>query len=59
MFRDWLLEHPEDRRRYADAKRAAAEAANTAGEDVMAYNLRKQPVVRDILDRMFRAHGIL
>ena len=25
----------------------------------MAYNLRKQPVIRDILDRMFRAHGML
>ena len=23
------------------------------------YNQRKQPVVRDILDRMFRAHGLL
>jgi hypothetical protein len=25
----------------------------------MSYNLRKQPVIRDILDRMFRAHGLL
>ena len=28
-------------------------------ETMMAYNLRKQPVIRDILDRMFRAHGML
>jgi hypothetical protein len=25
----------------------------------MSYNLRKQPVVRQILDHMFRAHGML
>ena len=30
-----------------------------AAEAVIAYNYRKQPVVRDILDRMFRAHGML
>ena len=59
MFRDWLRGHPEDRRRYADAKRAAAGASNAAGEAVMNYNLRKQPIVRDILDGMFRAHGML
>jgi GrpB-like predicted nucleotidyltransferase (UPF0157 family) len=59
MFRDWLREHPEDRVRYAEAKRASADASNSAAEDVMAYNLRKQPVVREILDRMFRAHGML
>ena len=59
MFRDWLRDHPDDRERYAEAKRSSAAAATTAGEDVMAYNLRKQPVVREILDRMFRAHGML
>jgi GrpB-like predicted nucleotidyltransferase (UPF0157 family) len=59
MFRDWLRDHPEDRRRYAQAKRSAAGASNAADETVMAYNLRKQPVVREILDRMFRAHGML
>jgi len=59
MFRDWLLEHADDRARYAAAKRAAADAANTAREDVMKYNLRKQATVREILDRLFRAHGML
>ena len=39
--------------------RAAADESNASGEVVMAYNQRKQPVVRDILDRMFRAHGML
>jgi GrpB-like predicted nucleotidyltransferase (UPF0157 family) len=59
MFRDWLRVHPEDRRRYAGAKRSAAAASNATGEAVMAYNLRKQSVVREILDRTFRAHGML
>jgi GrpB-like predicted nucleotidyltransferase (UPF0157 family) len=59
MFRDWLCDHPDDRRRYADAKRAAAEASTAESETVMQYNLRKQPVVRDILDCIFRAHGML
>lgn len=59
MFRDWLRDHPDDCTRYAAAKRAAADASNAASEAVMAYNQRKQPVVREILDRMFRAHGML
>ena len=59
MFRDWLIEHPDDRERYAAAKREAAEASNRAGRAVDDYNERKQPVVRDILDGMFRAHGLL
>ena len=59
MFRDWLRHHPDDRVRYADAKRSSSDASNAAGEAVMAYNLRKQPVVREILDRMFRSYGML
>ena len=59
MFRDWLRAHTDDRSRYAEAKRTAANAANTAHEDGMAYNERKQPIVREILDGMFRAHGML
>ena len=59
MFREWLTAHPDDRGRYAAAKRAAADATNAAAEDLMAYNQRKQAVIRDILDRAFRAHGML
>ena len=59
MLRDWLIEHPDDRERYAAAKRTSAEASNNGGRGVGDYNQRKQPVVRDILDRMFRAHGLL
>ena len=59
MFRDWLRDHPADRTRYAAAKRMAADESNAAGDTMMRYNLRKQPAVREILDRMFRAHGML
>jgi GrpB-like predicted nucleotidyltransferase (UPF0157 family) len=59
MFRDWLIEHPDDRERYAAAKRESAEASNQAGRAVGDDNEREHPVVRDILDRMFRAHGLL
>jgi GrpB-like predicted nucleotidyltransferase (UPF0157 family) len=55
MFRDWLSTHPEDRERYENAKRAAI----PGGGDVMAYNSRKQQVIRDIYDRLFRAAGML
>ena len=59
MFRDWLRDHPDDRVLYTDAKRVAADESNAAGEAMPAYNLRKQPIIREILDRMFRAHGML
>jgi GrpB-like predicted nucleotidyltransferase (UPF0157 family) len=57
LLRDWLREHPDDRRRYAAAKRAAAAESNAAGEVVMDYNRRKEPVIREILERVFRAQG--
>ncbi|QZY28897.1 GrpB family protein [Nocardioides coralli] len=59
MFRDWLREHAEDRRRYAEAKRVASGATVRAGGTGMDYNRVKEPVVHEILDRMFRAHGLL
>ena len=70
MFRDWLVAHPEDRTTYARAKRAAAAAmssmspASTTDDDRQAldlgmrYNRIKEPVVREIYDRMFRAAGL-
>lgn len=51
MFRDWLRSHPEDRDRYEEAKLHAV----PGGGHVMDYNRRKQDVLRDIYDRMFRA----
>lgn len=65
MFRDWLIEHPEDRELYAAAKRSALAQVGTPGADHgalgfgMRYNSVKQPVVREIYDRMFRASGLL
>jgi GrpB-like predicted nucleotidyltransferase (UPF0157 family) len=55
MFRDWLRSHPDDRERYARAKRAAV----PGGGSVMDYNLRKQTEVRAIYDRLFRSAGLL
>lgn len=55
MFRDWLRAHPEDRARYESAKRAAV----PGGGNVMDYNARKQDVIREIYDRLFRAAGML
>ena len=55
MFRDWLRSHPGDRTLYEDAKRAAI----PGGGNVMDYNGRKQDVIREIYDRMFRAAGML
>ena len=59
LFRDWLRAHPEDLALYRDAKLGAASAANAAGEHVMQYNARKEPVIRAIYDRAFRAAGLL
>lgn len=65
MFRDWLRTHPEDRERYAAAKRAALAQVDTPGADHgvlgfgMRYNTVKEPVVREIYDRMFRSAGLL
>jgi GrpB-like predicted nucleotidyltransferase (UPF0157 family) len=55
MFRDWLRTHPDDRARYEAAKRAAI----PGGGNVIDYNARKQDVVREIYDRLFRAAGML
>ncbi len=59
MFRDWLRAHADERERYAAAKRAAATTTNAEGGHGMDYNGHKQAAVREIYDRMFRAHGLL
>ncbi|MEV5652416.1 GrpB family protein [Nocardia sp. NPDC052254] len=55
MFRDWLRTHPDDRALYEAAKRSAV----PGGGATVDYNLRKQPVIRVIYDRLFRAAGML
>ncbi len=61
MFSTWLLEHPEDLTTYAEAKRVSAAEMNArpGGGTGMDYNRQKEPVVRAIYDRMFRAHAML
>jgi GrpB-like predicted nucleotidyltransferase (UPF0157 family) len=61
MFQTWLREHPEDLAAYAGAKRTAAAEMNArpGGGTGMDYNRHKEPVVLEIYDRMFRAHGML
>jgi GrpB-like predicted nucleotidyltransferase (UPF0157 family) len=61
MFHDWLVDHEDDRELYAEAKRLAARDMNArpGGGTGMDYNRHKAPVVRDIYERMFRAHGML
>ena len=58
MLRDWLRTHPEDRADYAAVKRAAAAEVNSSGSPG-AYNGVKEPFIRDLLDRIFRAEGLL
>lgn len=51
LFRDWLREHPEGRQCYEQAKRAAIPGA----VDVIEYNARKEAMIRDIYQQVFRA----
>jgi GrpB-like predicted nucleotidyltransferase (UPF0157 family) len=57
LFRDWLREHPEDRDRYAAAKRAASAESAAEGEHVQQYNARKEAVLRGVYARIFAAAG--
>jgi GrpB-like predicted nucleotidyltransferase (UPF0157 family) len=59
MFRDWLLAHPDDCEVYHRAKLASAKETTERGELVMDYNRHKEPVLRAIYERMFRARGLL
>ncbi len=58
-FRDWLRDNPDERDRYAAAKRRAASEANASGEHVMQYNARKQQVILEIYHRAFMAAGLI
>ncbi|BCS24480.1 GrpB family protein [Aspergillus puulaauensis] len=61
MFRDWLRDpkNEGDRELYASAKRKAAGESRERGESVQQYNDRKEPVIREILKRVYEAHGLL
>ena len=58
LLREWLLTHPEDRAAYAAVKRAAAAEVNASGRPG-AYNAVKEPFIRELLDRIFSAEGLL
>lgn len=51
-FRDWLIEHPDDRTAYGDLKR---ELSGRGFEDAMLYNNAKGALVYDIYERIFAA----
>ncbi|WP_437653163.1 GrpB family protein [Sorangium sp. So ce1182] len=59
MFRQWLTDHPEDLELYRRAKLAAAAEVSTGSGLVVDYNKHKEPVIRAIYERMFRASGLL
>ncbi|KAJ4424735.1 hypothetical protein N0V82_000663 [Gnomoniopsis sp. IMI 355080] len=59
IFKDWLLTHPEDFELYASVKRECSAASQESGESMAQYNLRKEPVIQAILDRAFKARGLL
>jgi GrpB-like predicted nucleotidyltransferase (UPF0157 family) len=58
IFRDWLRGHEDERHRYACIKRECAQASRESNETVLEYNQRKEPLIREILHRAFKAHGL-
>ncbi|KAK2040764.1 UPF0157-domain-containing protein [Colletotrichum somersetense] len=59
IMKEWLIANDDDRELYARTKMEAAEVSNSLGEEVMDYNLRKENVIREILQRAFKAKGYL
>ncbi|OLN94148.1 UPF0157 protein [Colletotrichum chlorophyti] len=59
IMKEWLIEHDDDRELYARTKVGAADVSNSLGETVMEYNFRKETVIREILERAFRAKGYM
>jgi GrpB-like predicted nucleotidyltransferase (UPF0157 family) len=59
IFKQWLLNHEDDLVRYAEMKRAVAAESRVSNETMDQYCVRKNPIVRDILDRAFREQGLL
>lgn len=59
LFRDWIIDHPDDKALYEKAKRDAADATLQAGERMYQYNCRKEVIIRQILRRMFKGLGII
>jgi GrpB-like predicted nucleotidyltransferase (UPF0157 family) len=59
MFREWLKAHPRELELYRRTKLAAAAMFADGSGTTVQYNRQKEPVIREIYDRMFRAQGLL
>lgn len=59
IFRDWLVEHPEDKELYVKVKEESSRATRETGGLTMDYNLLKENTIREILRRAFTALGYL
>jgi GrpB-like predicted nucleotidyltransferase (UPF0157 family) len=59
IFRDWMLEHEDDRELYAKVKEECARQTSETGGTVMDYNLRKEETIRHILRKAFKQLGYI
>jgi len=59
MFREWLIAHPHERELYRRTKLAAAAMFADGSGTTLQYNRQKEPVIREIYDRIFRSQGLL
>ena len=58
LLRDWLREHPATGSATPPRSGRRPPRRTPTASSMMAYNARKEPVLREILDRVFRAHGL-
>lgn len=59
MFREWLKTKPEERELYRRTKLAAAAKFADGSGTALQYNKEKEPIIREIYERMFRAWGLI
>lgn len=51
IFKEYLIEHVEDRELYAKVKRECSEASTKGGESMQEYTDRKNGVIAQIMER--------
>ena len=59
IMKEWLTSHPDDRKLYAETKMQSAKESREAGETMIQYNMRKESVIREILERAFKSMGYM
>ncbi|KAH7318217.1 grpb/dephospho-CoA kinase [Stachybotrys elegans] len=59
IMKEWLMEHEDDRELYVKAKKEASRVSKSEGETMMQYNLRKEQVIRAILEKALKHHGYI